>query len=839
MANEKISQLTPHTANASDVIPVEVGGVNYSDTVSGIVSLAQASAASTYLPLNGGDLSGGLTAPSGNFNGNLLGIINRPPVFSTIVNDGNYDAFPGLSHMVNGNLIVVYRAATAHAGVKGTIMSRTSSDGGNTWSIASMAYVDATYDSRDPSITLMANGSLILSFFTEDINTLAGISAYTITSSDGVTWGTPVSVGSFSSSSNVSSPVIQLSNGNLLLATYGVDSGNQITKVSISTNNGGSWSVLSTLDSVANCSEPNLLLLANGNILATVRDGVSTGITAVYTSINSGATWLSTSSFPTGSRAGLVQGANGIVMSSYRSVNPGLFDALVINYSTNNGVTWSEDALVEGMNGAGFADRLPSEYAAWVTSVSPTDPSPGLAYSLQESTSVASIFFRTFNSIPVPADAVTASSILTYGNLTTPTFSSLNILIEGSSPYTTAVGYSSLASSNFNTGVYNTAFGLYALQHNTTGSYNVSLGYSSGVTSTPGNANVSGSYNVWIGSGAGSANSNQLNNSVAIGNSALNTASNQIMLGNNSVSSVVVPTTASAATFIASVLAGSNVIGGGSGVPSAPVNTTGATLLVVATTSSVSATVMSDSAGNSWSYGTTYGSGVPLTRIAYVLNPITSSTHTFTATATNTTAIVYAFSGSFIGLSAQNGLAVSGSGTFQPGSVTPTEAGDLIITGVGSNGITSTSIIDSGFSAPINQLADGGEVNSASYLISPAGAAVNPTWTMQHNTDWSAVISVFRVASGIILSASGSINSMDTGAPGFIFGTKSITANQPLSSPTLIETSTLTPASATTAGVTGQIAWQGTNGTTGQVFICTSGGTAGNAIWMAALLTKV
>jgi hypothetical protein len=55
----------------------------------------------------------------------------------------------------------------------------------------------------------------------------------------------------------------------------------------------------------------------------------------------------------------------------------------------------------------------------------------------------------------------------------------------------------------------------------------------------------------------------------------------------------------------------------------------------------------------------------------------------------------------------------------------------------------------------------------------------------------------------------------------------------------LIENATLTPASATTAGVTGQIAWQGTNGTTGQIFICTSGGTASNAIWMAAALTKV
>jgi hypothetical protein len=42
MANEKISQLTPHTPNAADVIPVADGGVNFSDTVGAIESQAAA-----------------------------------------------------------------------------------------------------------------------------------------------------------------------------------------------------------------------------------------------------------------------------------------------------------------------------------------------------------------------------------------------------------------------------------------------------------------------------------------------------------------------------------------------------------------------------------------------------------------------------------------------------------------------------------------------------------------------------------------------------------------------------------------------------------------------------
>ncbi len=47
----------------------------------------------------------------------------------------------------------------------------------------------------------------------------------------------------------------------------------------------------------------------------------------------------------------------------------------------------------------------------------------------------------------------------------------------------------------------------------------------------------------------------------------------------------------------------------------------------------------------------------------------------------------------------------------------------------------------------------------------------------------------------------------------------------------LVETATLTPSSASTAGVTGQIAWD-----SGFIYICTAGGTAGNATWKKAAL---
>ena len=90
------------------------------------------------------------------------------------------------------------------------------------------------------------------------------------------------------------------------------------------------------------------------------------------------------------------------------------------------------------------------------------------------------------------------------------------------------------------TGSYNTVSGQAALYSNTTGSYNTVNGYEAGYTATPANANVSGSNNTWIGYQAGPGVATQLDNATALGNGALNTASNQVVLGNSAVTSNVI-----------------------------------------------------------------------------------------------------------------------------------------------------------------------------------------------------------------------------------------------------------------------------------------------------------
>ena len=105
---------------------------------------------------------------------------------------------------------------------------------------------------------------------------------------------------------------------------------------------------------------------------------------------------------------------------------------------------------------------------------------------------------------------------------------------QGSS--NTADGYGAL---NMNTtGSYNTAVGGSALQYNCTavsgacaGANNTALGYGAGVTSTQANANITGANNTFIGYNSGPGTSTQLNNATAIGENALVSVSNALVLG--------------------------------------------------------------------------------------------------------------------------------------------------------------------------------------------------------------------------------------------------------------------------------------------------------------------
>ncbi len=105
----------------------------------------------------------------------------------------------------------------------------------------------------------------------------------------------------------------------------------------------------------------------------------------------------------------------------------------------------------------------------------------------------------------------------------------LSLNLTTGSNYNSAFGSKSL---EFSTGERNTAMGYFSLHSNTTGSYNTSIGYRTGYS------NQTGDYNTYLGYNARVNNTIAKSNSTAIGNDAIITASNQVRIGNASVTSI-------------------------------------------------------------------------------------------------------------------------------------------------------------------------------------------------------------------------------------------------------------------------------------------------------------
>ena len=168
------------------------------------------------------------------------------------------------------------------------------------------------------------------------------------------------------------------------------------------------------------------------------------------------------------------------------------------------------------------------------------------------------------------------------------------------------------------------------------------------------------------------------------------------------------------------------------------VDTTGADFLVAigAYYDAVATPTIRDSKGNTWSQSPVYGStseAFPDVVIAWSKPSSVGSGHTFTftnGTVSYASVSIVAFSGGASAtLDATNGATYAGTSA-QPGSVTPSVSGCLIITGMGSRYGTNHSV-DSGFVAlPNIPLGAGVHYGvSSGYKIKSNAAAENPTWT--------------------------------------------------------------------------------------------------------------
>lgn len=185
-----------------------------------------------------------------------------------------------------------------------------------------------------------------------------------------------------------------------------------------------------------------------------------------------------------------------------------------------------------------------------------------------------------------------------------------------------------------------------------------------------------------------------------------------------------------------------------------PINTTGANLIVISVAwYSTEDYSVSDSEGNSYTPLTTRTGGSQKNKLFWCVNPNVGSSHTFTATTPGGSGYpvigVVAVSGAHSSpFDQQNGNGATSGTSLQPGSITPSENGCLVVTGLDC-GVGVSISINGGFTA--DTIGYVGAVNiggGIARLIQTTAAAVNPTWSWTDTAESAASIASFKSADG-------------------------------------------------------------------------------------------
>ena len=202
----------------------------------------------------------------------------------------------------------------------------------------------------------------------------------------------------------------------------------------------------------------------------------------------------------------------------------------------------------------------------------------------------------------------------------------------------------------------------------------------------------------------------------------------------------------------------------GTTVTTSSVDTTGANLLVVAVSyyGSANDPTLSDSKGNTWTGLTARESNgtSPAVRLYWCKPTSVGSGHTFTAAQAGSFPVVSmsAFSGAATSpYDQESGTAVAtGSTSYQPGSITPSENNCVLVTGVATAG-TSHSVNSSFNATATDNLASNHIGGGIAYKIQTTAGAENPTWSWTTSTNRAAAMASFKASANVINPLSSTI----------------------------------------------------------------------------------
>ncbi|HYF50684.1 MAG TPA: sialidase family protein [Planctomycetota bacterium] len=249
-----------------------------------------------------------------------------------IADEAPYCSFTDIAALKDGRLAVVYYAGKSHVDDSAEIHTRLSSDHGKTWSKPSALRVPENGSHpRDPHLTVLRNGTLLLSYFIYKGKTPDACRSQVVASTDGgKTWSNPAQVDVEGSLWNATSgKIFEADEKTLHMPLYLCRKGetNEESGVISSSDGGRTWKNYVT---IAKCpaagmdapfNEAEFARLKDRSIVALIRaEGQPGGALAI--SKDNGKTWQAPEKSPVGHAPGLLVDGDWLLVN-YRNLKVG------------------------------------------------------------------------------------------------------------------------------------------------------------------------------------------------------------------------------------------------------------------------------------------------------------------------------------------------------------------------------------------------------------------------------------------------------------------------------------------------------------------------------------